>query len=365
MSSKVYFTNMNATVTENLPQKLRRLIDKAGLGTIDFKNKFVAIKAHFGEPGNLAYLRPNYAKVIVDYVRERGGVPFLTDCNTLYIGRRKNAIEHLESAYENGFNPLVTGCHVLIADGLRGTDDEAIKIDGEFVKEAHIGKAIADADIVISLNHFKGHCEAGFGGALKNLGMGSGSRAGKTDMHSAGKPSVTPELCVGCKRCIKNCAHGAIEYTPEHKAKINHDRCLGCGRCIGLCNSDAIEPVFDESFENLNCKIAEYAMAVCKDKPTFHISLAIDISPDCDCFNTNDVPIVPDIGMFASFDPVAIDAACADAVNSQPKNENGQLSGHRDGDCFSALHPGTRGEMQIVHAEKIGLGTSDYTLVTI
>ena len=184
MASKVYFTNFRTTLTENLPQKLARLVKKAGmLEGIDFNNKFTAIKIHFGEPGNLSYLRPNYSKVIVDLIREQGGRVFLTDCNTLYVGRRKNALDHIDAAYENGYNPFATGCHVIIADGLKGTDETLVPIDGEYVKEAKIGRAVMDADIVISMNHFKGHEATGFGGALKNLGMGCGSRAGKMEMH--------------------------------------------------------------------------------------------------------------------------------------------------------------------------------------
>ena len=178
--SKVYYTNMRTTLSENLLQKLARLVKTAGmLDGIDFNNKYTAIKIHFGEPGNLAYLRPNYAKVIVDLIKEQGGRVFLTDCNTLYVGRRKNALDHLDAAYEDGYNPFATGCHVIIADGLKGTDEELVPINCEYVKEAKIGRAIMDADIVISLNHFKGHEMTGFGGALKNLGMGCGSRAGK------------------------------------------------------------------------------------------------------------------------------------------------------------------------------------------
>ena len=191
VKSKVYFTDMHVTFEEPLPAKLKRLMRLAGFETINFKNKFTAVKIHFGEPGNLAFLRPNYARVVCDYIKELGGKPFLTDCNTLYVGGRKNALDHLDSAYQNGFNPLVTGVHSIIADGLRGLDEHLVPVEGgEYVKEAKIGAAIMDADIVISLAHFKGHEAAGFGGAIKNLGMGSGSRAGKMEMHSAGKPHV-------------------------------------------------------------------------------------------------------------------------------------------------------------------------------
>ena len=196
--AKVYFTDFRATPNQNLLQKLKKLIKTAGIEQIDFKDKYTAIKIHFGEPGNISYLRPNYAKAVVDVVKELGGKAFLTDCNTLYVGRRKNALDHLDAAYENGYNPFTTGCQIIIGDGLKGTDETLVPIDGDYVKEAKIGHAIMDADIFISLTHFKGHEATGFGGALKNIGMGCGSRAGKMEMHSAGKPVVEQSKCVGC-----------------------------------------------------------------------------------------------------------------------------------------------------------------------
>ena len=200
-ASKVYFMSFRCSDDENLQAKFTRLLETAGLAALDLSGKFVAIKMHFGEPGCLAYLRPNWARTVVDFIRARGGRPFLTDANTLYVGRRKDAIEHLEAAWENGFTPLAVGCPVIIADGLRGTDDVAVPVpDGRYVKTAYIARAIMDADVVVSLTHFKCHEMTGIGGALKNLGMGCGSRAGKKAMHSSVHPTVDPALCVGCGR---------------------------------------------------------------------------------------------------------------------------------------------------------------------
>ena len=367
MASKVYFTNFRTTFRENLPKKLARLVKSAGmLEGIDFSNKYTAIKIHFGEPGNLSYLRPNYAKVIVDLIKEAGGRVFLTDCNTLYVGRRKNALDHLDSAYENGYNPFTTGCHVIIADGVKGTDEALVPIDGDYVREAKIGRAVMDADIIISMNHFKGHEATGFGGALKNIGMGCGSRAGKMEMHSAGKPNVYQKRCIGCGACLKNCAHSAITIT-DRKAFIDHNKCVGCGRCIGVCPMDAVKPAEDESNDILNCKIAEYTLAVLKDRPHFHISLVVDVSPYCDCHAENDVPIVPNVGMFASFDPVALDIACADAVNRQPVISGSILSEkpHVHHDHFTDTHPETNWMSAIDHAVKLGLGSKEYELIEI
>lgn len=366
--SKVYFTDFRARPGLNLLQKLEKLVKKAGIEKIDFKNKYVAIKIHFGEPGNLAYLRPNYAKVIVDVVKELGGKPFLTDCNTLYVGGRKNALDHLDAAYTNGFSPFSTGCHVIIADGLKGTDETYVKIDGEYVKEAKIGTAIMDADIIISLNHFKGHEGTGFGGAIKNLGMGAGSRAGKMEMHNSGKPEVDKEVCKRCKQCQKICAHSAISYDENGKATIDHNKCVGCGRCVGICNFDAIYTPNDEAADILNKKMAEYALAVVKDRPQFHISLICDVSPNCDCHSENDAPIVPNVGMLASFDAVALDKACADLVNKQEVFKNSHLGEQiknqvKEKDHFHINHPDTNWESQIEHGEKIGLGSSEYELI--
>lgn len=367
-NSKVYFTNLRTTGSMNLLNKLERLVKKAGIESLNFKDKFTAIKIHFGEPGNLAYLRPNYSKVIVDLIKENGGKVFLTDCNTLYVGRRKNALDHLDAAYENGYTPFSTGCHVIIADGLKGTDETLIPIScGEYVKEAKIGRAIMDADIFISMNHFKGHEATGFGGALKNIGMGCGSRAGKMEMHSNGKPEVDIDKCVGCNACAKICAHSAISFDENRKSHINQDKCVGCGRCIGVCNFDAIAPTSYEANDILNKKIAEYSYAVIHDKPHFHISFVIDVSPNCDCHSENDAAIIPNVGMFASFDPVALDKACADMANKQTVINESFLAKqpHINNDHFKNTHPDTNWEVCLDHAEKLGIGTQNYELIKI
>lgn len=366
--SKVYFTNFRTKVfVDSLQNKLTRLVKAAGIESIDFSNKFTAIKIHFGEPGNLAYLRPNYAKTIVDIVKENGGKVFLTDCNTLYVGGRKNALDHIDSAYLNGFSPFSTGCHILIADGLKGTDDVEVPVKGEYVQHAKIGRALMDADILISLTHFKGHENTGFGGALKNLGMGSGSRRGKMEMHSSGKPHVDQSKCIGCGMCVKICAHGAPQVVNK-KSSIDHEKCVGCGRCMGVCPVDAILPGPDSPNDILNCKIAEYALAVVQNRPAFHISLVMDVSPNCDCHGENDAAIVPNVGMFASFDPVALDVACADAVNQQPVLHGSWLDDlptKDDKDHFIGAHPETNWRVAVEHGKKIGLGNTDYELVVV
>ena len=339
--SKVYMTDLRCRPGVSLLNKLEKLMRTAGIGEINFERKLVAIKMHFGEPGNLAFLRPNYAKVVADVVKSLGGVPFLTDCNTLYPGRRKTPWQHLDAAYENGFSPLSTGCQVIIGDGLRGNDDVEVPVEGaEYIQTAKIGKAIMEADVIISLSHFKGHEQTGFGGAIKNLGMGCGSRRGKMEQHAQGKPMVAPRRCVGCRRCATQCAHGAITFGEDRKASIDWDKCVGCGRCIAVCNTDAIRPGNDAAMEELGCRMAEYAKAVVDGRPQFHISLVIDVSPYCDCHGENDLPIVPDVGMFASFDPVALDQACADACGKQPPSRppTSDEQMHREGFCDKHDH---------------------------
>ncbi|MBC6010667.1 DUF362 domain-containing protein [Catenibacterium faecis] len=368
--SKVYFTDFRTHVGVSLTEKLQRLIKKAGITDIDMDGKFVAIKMHFGELGNLSYLRPNYAKAVADVVKECGGKPFLTDCNTLYPGSRKNALEHLDCANINGFNTITTGCQIIIGDGLRGTDDITVPVrNGEYCKEAYIGHAVMDADIFISLTHFKGHESTGFGGAIKNIGMGCGSRAGKMQQHNSGKPIVHDDLCRGCRRCAKECGSDAITYE-NGKAVINQDICKGCGRCIGACAFDAIENQNWDANEILGRKMAEYSQAVCDGRPTFHISLVRDISPNCDCHGENDAPILPDVGIFASFDPVALDQACVDACLHATPMPNSQLSDnladphwHHHHDNFLDSNPNVRWKETLEHAEKIGLGTREYELI--
>lgn len=368
--SKVYFTDFRTHVGVSLTEKLQRLIKKAGITDIDMDGKFVAIKMHFGELGNLSYLRPNYAKAVADVVKECGGKPFLTDCNTLYPGSRKNALEHLDCANINGFNTITTGCQIIIGDGLRGTDDITVPVrNGEYCKEAYIGRAVMDADIFISLTHFKGHESTGFGGAIKNIGMGCGSRAGKMQQHNSGKPIVHDDLCRGCRRCAKECGSDAIAYE-NGKAVINQDICKGCGRCIGACAFDAIENQNWDANEILGRKMAEYSQAVCDGRPTFHISLVRDISPNCDCHGENDAPILPDVGIFASFDPVALDQACVDACLHATPMPNSQLFDnladphwHHHHDNFLDSNPNVRWKETLEHAEKIGLGTREYELI--
>lgn len=393
MGSQVCFADMHAKAGDSILAKFERLIEKAGIDQIDFKDKFVAVKVHFGEVGNMAFLRHQYAKVLCDRIKARGGKPFLTDCNTLYVGYRNNALNHLDAAFINGYNPLSTGVHTIIADGLRGTDEREIPVaGGEYVKEAKIGAAVAEADIIVSLTHFKGHVNAGFGGALKNIGMGCGSKKGKMEMHSSGTPRIDGGKCIGCGMCVDHCANDGV-HVVDGTAVIDEGHCVGCGYCIAYCPAGAIMTKWDEAKPVMNKKIAEYTKAALDGKPSFHVSLVLDVSPDCDCERHNDVPVIPNVGMFASFDPVALDQACVDAANKQPvvqgskadpQVKEASASDHMDGaraipeqaysehaagddghDVFRMVHPDTDWAAGLDHAVKLGIGTREYELVVV
>ncbi len=373
--AKVYFSDLRTVAFgDGLPNKLKKLMRSAGIDQIDMDGKFVAIKMHFGELGNVSFLRPNYARAVVDVVKQLGGKPFLTDCNTRYPGSRKNALEHLYCAWQNGFTPLTVDCPVLIGDGLKGTDDVAVPVrGGEYIKEARIGRTIMDADVFISLTHFKGHEMTGFGGAIKNIGMGCGSRAGKKEQHSNGQPVINEDLCRGCGCCRRECANDGLVFDAQaRKMRVDTAHCIGCGRCLGACNYDAITFANSAAISELNCRMAEYTKAVLDGRPHFHVSLVVDVSPNCDCHCENDAAILPNIGMFASFDPLALDQACADACLAATPLPGSQLAdrmaqpGFVDHhDHFVNCKPESEWRTCLEHAEKIGLGTRDYELVVV
>lgn len=371
MSSKVYFTSFRTQPGVSYLTKLERMLKVAGIETIDFADKFTAIKIHFGQPGNMAYLRPNYANTIVNYLTKLGAKVYLTDSNTLYSGNRDNAVDHLWAASRNGYNLLQVAAPVIIADGVKGTDYRLMPVEGgEECTHAKIGTAIADADIVISVSHFKGHEQAGFGGALKNLGMGAASVEGKMFLHCNGKPVVSEDLCRGCKMCERDCNHDAIHVGEDRKAHIDYSKCLGCGQCIAICAHGACGAPNDASSAIMNRRIAEYTKAILHGKPSFHIAFIMDVSPECDCWGSNDAAVVPNIGMACSFDPVALDQACAELVMAAPKIENSAYGDkehhHEHGeDVFKHLHPDTDWQSGLEHGEKIGLGTRSYEFVRL
>lgn len=366
---KVYWIDLRTTSTMSMLKKLDTLLRQAGLSGLDLKDRYTALKIHFGEPGNMAYIRPTYVGVIARLVRELEGKPFLTDSNTLYSGKRHNAYDHIRAAFENGFSRDSTGCDIIVADGLKGNDFVELPVHGGVHCEAaRIGCAVAEADAVISVNHFKGHELTGFGGALKNLGMGAASRSGKKFLHEVSHPAIFRDACTGCGVCAKSCASNAIAIDSERKAVIDHNKCVGCCQCVAVCRFGAARASKGSESRVCGERIAEYAEAVLHGKPSFHVSFVMNVSPNCDCWGSNDAPLVADIGIFASEDPVALDQACVDAVNAAPAIMGTALTDKAykgSGEKFGHVHPDTDWAATLDHAERLGLGTRKYELVKV
>ncbi len=366
--SKVYFTDLRTSLKRNLYKKIEDLLDRLKIDTKIRKNDLTAIKLHFGERGNTAYLRPVFLRTIVDKVKAVGGKPFLTDTNTLYTGSRSDSVNHLTTAILNGFDYSCTGAPLIIADGLRGSDGRKIPVQGKVLREASVAKEILDADSMVVVTHFKAHEISGIGGALKNVGMGCATREGKLVQHSNVAPRVQQETCKGCKFCLDYCPAQAINVANK-KASINEKKCIGCGECVLVCPYHAIQIQWNESPDIFQKKMVEYALAALhgKKKRVVFLNFLLQISPACDCYGHNDSPIVRDIGILASTDPVAIDAASADLVNreaSLPHTAIKTCLGEGE-DKWRGLFPQIDWTIQITHGERIGLGEKAYTLVKI
>ncbi|MBN1626647.1 MAG: DUF362 domain-containing protein [Deltaproteobacteria bacterium] len=366
--SNVYFADLRASFRTNLLSKVTSLLESINLkGTIRPRD-LTAIKLHFGEKGNLAFIRPNFIRRIVDYARECGAYPFLTDTNTLYTGARGNSVSHLNTAIENGFAYAVVNAPIIIADGLMGGAYEKVAIDKEIIKEAFIAKDIYNSDSIISVAHFKGHEVSGFGGSIKNVGMGCASRRGKLQQHSDLLPKIKVKKCIGCGDCAEHCAQSAISVI-EKKAVIDPERCVGCGECIIVCPNGAIDVQWGRDTALFQKKLAEYAFAALKgkEKRSVFINFLLQISPACDCVPFNDAPIVRDLGIMASRDPVAVDQASVDMVNRQAGLDGSCLKSNKEAgeDKFRGVYPGIDWNIQLEHAEEIGLGTRKYKLIEI
>ncbi|MCX7990628.1 MAG: DUF362 domain-containing protein [Proteobacteria bacterium] len=364
--STVYFANLRTKIGRNLLDKVSILLDKLSIGHIFKEQELIAVKIHFGEKGNLSYIRPNFVRIVVDELKKLKTKPFVTDCNTLYRGTRADSVSHIETAITNGFDYSVVNAPIIIADGLTGGSARKIEVGLEIFKTVSIGAEIARAEGLVVMSHFKCHELTGFGGALKNLGMGCASREGKLAQHSNISPAIKRKNCIGCGLCVKNCAHNAITMV-DKKAQINEKTCVGCAECILVCPKGAIVINWNEQVPILQKKMVEYAFGAQKDKKAVYLNFLTQISPACDCYGHNDYPITRDIGILASTDPVAIDKASVDLVNQELGHNNSALKSgfNKNEDKFRGVYPEIDWTVQLDYAQKIGLGNIDYELLSI
>lgn len=363
----VHYADLRTSPRQNLLDKVEALLHRAGLPGRVIRGDLVAVKLHFGEKGNTAFLRPVFVRRVVEVLKSLGAKPFVTDANTLYVGTRSDAASHLETAIQNGFDFAVIGAPLVIADGLRGNSAVRVPIRGKHFSEVSVAAEIVHADAVVALTHFKGHEISGFGGSLKNVGMGCASREGKLAQHSTLGPEVKEKLCVACGDCVPWCAQGAISMAES--AFIDPGRCVGCGQCILICPQGAIQVQWNESPGIMQEKMAEHCLGALvgkRDKSLF-LNFVSQVSPACDCYGHADAPIVGDLGILASTDPVAIDQASVDLVNAQPGNPASALkTGLAPGeDKFRGVYPQIDWSIQLAHAEALGLGSRAYRRVDL
>ena len=368
MMSKVIFADMRTSSKVNLFDKLTLLLEGVDIKSCIKKNNLIALKLHFGEKGNTAFIPPIFVRKIVDTVKYYEGKPFITDTNTLYRGERSEAISHLTLAIHHGYTYSVVDAPLVIADGIRGNTFVKVTINKHHFKDVSIGAELFHADTIIGLAHFKGHELTGFGGALKNLGMGGASRQGKLSQHSNISPQIKRKLCKGCGDCIALCPQQAIQLIGD-KSSIDREKCIGCAECITVCLYEAILIQWNETSILFQKKMVEHVFGVLKGKEgrALFLNFLINISPACDCYGHADTPIVPNIGILASTDPVSIDQASVDLVNQETGLKNSALTLHfnKGEDKFKGLYPEVDWDVQLNYAEKMGLGTREYKLISV
>jgi len=356
MKSKVYFVPVNNNDDiDAVKLKVGKLLAESEVLDFVQKEDKVALKLHFGEEGNTGYVKPQYLRVICDAIFRKEGKPFLSDTNTLYRGRRINSKDHFAIAFEHGFTREALGADVIIPDDTKKSANSEVKINRRFIKIAKVSSIFTQADAIVGIAHFKGHIMTAFAGALKNIGMGCASREGKLAQHSDISPHVILNNCVGCAACEAVCPVKAIQIV-DKKSRIDSAKCIGCASCIAVCKYNAMDVNWEAGGEKIQEKMAEYAYAVLRDKKgrQAFLNFALKITKECDCLAKDDPRIAPDIGIFASLDPVSIDKASFDLIN--------QVCGR---DIFKEAHPQRDGMKQLRYAVELGLGSMDYDLVEV
>ncbi len=356
MKSKVYFVaTENGENASSLALKAKRLFDFAGFQDAIQKKDMVAVKTSFGEKGNIGYLKPPIIKALVDKIRAYQGKPFLIETNTLYEGRRTNAVDHLSHAHEHGFGYESIGAPIIIGDGLFGEHDVQIEINQKLCKYAHVAGVARAANVIVSIAHVTGHLATGMGATLKNVGMGLSARGGKLAQHSGVIPQILTKRCNTCGACGKWCPVGAIKIG-EKFAVIDPKICIGCGECLAVCQFGAVKIAWDESAVNLQKKVAEYCWAILKDKKdkAVFFNFLTHITKHCDCMDQPFKPDIADIGILASKDPVALEKATADIIQERTGK-----------DFFKDAWPTIDYTVQMTYAQEIGLGNMDYELATL
>lgn len=368
MASKVFFWNLRASRKAPFDKRMRALLKACRADTHIAEGDLAAVKVHFGEQGVTGFLRPLWVKPVIDFILEAGGRPFLTDASTLYVGQRGEAVSHALCAARHGWDPLILNAPTVIADGLRGEFETAVPVKGKNLDEVYIAGAVAEADFFVSLNHFKGHELAGYGGALKNIGMGSASKKGKMQQHFSTGPVINPDQCQGCEACVRACKVGALSMDEATgKIALDPEKCIGCGGCFVACRHGGLEVDWKVGVQDFLERMMEYAKGVLDTKrgPGLHVNFIMDVVPDCDCVGFTDAPICPDIGVLASLDPVAVDQAAMDLVSEAPALHPSQLPfGITPGqNKFAAIHQHVPADFGLDYAEEIGLGTRQYELI--
>jgi len=356
MAPKVYFIPLrdNPSVEEQV-DALRTLYTHCSVADIIAEHSMVGIKLSVGEKNNTTHIKPPLAKAIADLIKKKKAYPFLTETSTLYKGERQNAVKHVLHAARHGFSLEAVGAPFIMADGLLGDSEIDVEINGELFKSVRIAREAVVADAMIVLSHPTGHMATGLGAAIKNLGMGLASRMGKMRQHSAVKPEIIADKCRLCGKCLEWCPEGIIAEK-EGKAYINAEHCIGCGQCLAVCNFDSVRYDWNADPEYLQKAMAEHAYGSVKNKldRTFYFNVLVDMTKDCDCASKKQEKLIPDVGILASTDPVAIDVATLDLT----KQANGK---HLTATAYPRHDP----LIQLRHAEKVGLGSTTYELVQL